>query len=176
VAYDKNKLGELILYVALKCHADPNFGKVKLNKILFYADFNAYMKRGKSITEAVYKKREFGPCAHQFMPVVDTLEAAGRAAWQRASVGPHTQHRLVALEEPNLDLFAGGEVAIVDDVIEQLAGKTGTQISEESHELPGWRFAELGADIPYFTACLPTRPIPLTEKESAWMAQVVATL
>jgi len=36
---DERKFKELILYVADKCSDDPDFGAVKLNKILFYSDF-----------------------------------------------------------------------------------------------------------------------------------------
>ncbi len=44
--YDERKLKEFILYVADRCEADPTFGAVKLNKILFYADFLAFASTG----------------------------------------------------------------------------------------------------------------------------------
>lgn len=38
------RLAELILYIAEKCERDPNFGATKLNKILTFADFSAYLR------------------------------------------------------------------------------------------------------------------------------------
>ena len=39
-------LGELILYIAERCAEDPIFGAVKLNKLLWRADFLAYARDG----------------------------------------------------------------------------------------------------------------------------------
>ena len=40
-AHSDERLGELILYVADKCADDPRFGATKLNKILWWSDFQA---------------------------------------------------------------------------------------------------------------------------------------
>ncbi len=53
---DDIKLRELVLYLATLSEGDATFGKVKLNKLLFYADFNAYLKFGKPITGHEYQK------------------------------------------------------------------------------------------------------------------------
>ena len=37
------KLRELIVYISDRCETDETFGAVKLNKILFLADFNAHL-------------------------------------------------------------------------------------------------------------------------------------
>ncbi len=44
------KLRELVLYIADKCEEDRTFGAVKLNKILFYADFISFAEYGEPIT------------------------------------------------------------------------------------------------------------------------------
>jgi len=44
------RLRELILLIATRSEGDEPFGAVKLNKLLFYADFFAYVKFGESIT------------------------------------------------------------------------------------------------------------------------------
>ena len=51
---DQRKTRELVLYIAQACEADPDFGMVKLNKVLFNADFTSYARQGVSITEEEY--------------------------------------------------------------------------------------------------------------------------
>ena len=58
--YDAGKLGELIVYIVENSLGDPYFGKTKLNKILFAADFEAYRQRGRSITGADYPASRMG--------------------------------------------------------------------------------------------------------------------
>lgn len=50
-----------MLYIAKRSLTDPYFGYVKLNKILFYADFVAYGELGKPITGATYIRNLYGP-------------------------------------------------------------------------------------------------------------------
>ena len=54
-----SRLGEAILYVAERLADDPaGRGAVKLNKILWWADFESFRERGRSVTGAVYQKLE----------------------------------------------------------------------------------------------------------------------
>jgi len=63
---DFEKLCELMLYLALKCEADPWFGAVKLNQLLLFAiDFSAYAGWQHPITEAEYIVLELGPVPRQ---------------------------------------------------------------------------------------------------------------
>ena len=55
------KLRELILYICRASESDEAFGKVKLNKLLFFSDFSAYVDLGQSITRQDYKKLKQGP-------------------------------------------------------------------------------------------------------------------
>jgi hypothetical protein len=41
VGMDDRKMKELILYLASKSEDDPRFSSTKLNKLLFYCDFEA---------------------------------------------------------------------------------------------------------------------------------------
>jgi len=50
--YDDSKFKELLLYVAEQSVGDPHFGKTKLNKILYYIDFQAHGVLGEPVTGA----------------------------------------------------------------------------------------------------------------------------
>ena len=60
-AESRRRLRELMLFVAERCQYDPHFGVTKLNKILFYCDFFAFARFGKSITSMPYNKLSYGP-------------------------------------------------------------------------------------------------------------------
>lgn len=145
------RLGELMLYIAKKSQFDHNFGGTKLNKILFYADSVSYSRSGKPITGAEYIKQEFGPTPKRLLPVRKQLESRKEAAVQRVDFLRKEQQRLVALREPDLSLFSGEEIALVDQVIELLRGKSAKDVSELSHNR-AWRVAKMGGSIPYEAA------------------------
>jgi hypothetical protein len=159
--YDALKFKELVLHVALRSASDERFGQVKLNKILFYADFLAYAHFGEAITGARYQKGQWGPIAVPLVPVLDELLLHRDAAVVPRGYYGREQRVVVAARQPDLDRFRAREIALVDDVIDALRGKDASEVSELSHTLVGWKLAELGEDIPYETVFLEDRdPTP----------------
>src|SRR5919109_351200 len=60
--YSEGRLKELVLYLACASEtADPGFGMVKLNKLLYRADFEAFRRLGHSLTGETYQKQAYGP-------------------------------------------------------------------------------------------------------------------
>jgi len=166
------KLGELILYISQKCALDPNFGATKLNKILYFSDFLAYGNWGKSITGSQYQHLPKGPAPKQLRPVRAQLQASGWLAIQPVQLSNgYVQHRTVNLREPDLTLFSGTEIALVDRVIEQLSGLNATEVSDLSHLEVGWKATRNGETIPYATVFLSSAP--LSEAE-LWRAREIA--
>jgi hypothetical protein len=152
--FESEKFAELMLYVADRSVDDPDFGATKLNKILFFSDFMAYDKFGKSITGAIYQKLDHGPAPRPLLPIQQDLIQNGDAVITPVSRYNFTQKRFTALREADIDKFSGEEVALVSQVIEILLGKNASQVSEMSHRFDGWRLAEDGEEIPYFTVHL----------------------
>ncbi len=165
IEYDADKLRELVLHISRQSEGDPCFGAVKLNKILFYADFLAYRHFGRPITGAEYQKLDHGPAPCQLKPLRDRMKREGALAIRKQEYGAYTQHRTLALREPILDKFSANEIALVDKVIQDLWGQNASDVSDRSHGFIGWQLAKLGEMIPYSVALL-TRRDP-TEKERA---------
>lgn len=174
IQYDERKFCELVLYIATKCQNHDRFGGTKLNKILFYSDFSAYLTRGKPITGAAYQKLQFGPAPKRLLPVQDKLKAANAAAIQNnVRFGGKVEKRLIPLRRPNLGLFDAEEIAIVDDVIDKLADASAVEVSDATHALAGWKFAAMNEEIPYYTALLPDEQPPLAPEHQQWARGVV---
>jgi hypothetical protein len=149
----EKKLRELILYIAARCERDPTFGAVKLAKILFYVDFVAYSYTGRPITGAVYQRLANGPAPERLRDIRNALEKERAAAVVRRAYFDKTQDRLVALKDPDLNLFSGREIAIVDCVIQELWAMNAREVSLQSHG-PAWRITKPGEMIPYELAFL----------------------
>jgi Protein of unknown function (DUF4065) len=159
-AVDDRKLKELILYIAVRTQDDPYCGAVKLNKILYTADFRAYLELGESISGHPYVARPLGPVPKRLPPVRKNLVLSGDAELVREEMGPYSQDRVYALREAKLSLFTEEELALVDAVIEELRPLHWTQLTQKTHETPGWRAAKFGEVIPYETAFVSVHGTP----------------
>ncbi len=108
---------------------DPAMRSVRLPRVL-----RAFEKRGRRL-DAIDQIRTLD------LRTVD--DASPALAW-----------RLLPRRAADLGGFTEEELASVDDVLEQLGGMSGTQVSELSHQEPGWRLTEIGETIPFATAFL----------------------
>jgi hypothetical protein len=161
---DERKLAELIIYVSQKCANDPTFGATKLNKILCYSDFLFYAYNDRGITNVDYQKLPNGPAPRRLIPVRNELIKNGDLAMQEIILkSGETQKRTVNLRRPNLDLFSGPEIAMVDRMIETMEGVNAQDISEMSHSLVGWLTADEGESIPYNSIYFSNPPLSEAE-------------
>jgi Protein of unknown function (DUF4065) len=162
--FDAGKLKELVLYVSrasLEREHDPGFGYVKLNKILYRADTEAYRVLGQSITGETYEKQDWGPVGRHLPVVLDELGAAGYLRWQFAERGPYTQKIPTATEAPDLSRFSEGELGMIEQALAELFPMGGKEASEWSHrESAGWRVAGIGDEIPYETTLISSAKPP----------------
>lgn len=158
-----SKLKELILYIALRSEGDDKFGATKLNKLLFYSDFLAYLNFGKSITGQEYQVLPKGPAPRYLVPVRREMAANGDIAISKHNYYGFEQHRVFALRDADLDMFTAQEVDLVNRLIARYWDVNGIDISEESHQFVGWKYASVGDTIPYEVALVSDRD--LTEEE-----------
>lgn len=160
--FSPTKFKELILYIAEKSAADPSFGAIKLNKLLFFADFWSYGNFGRSITGARYQKLDHGPAPRQLVPVRDELLANGEATLVGEGSPPFTRKRLIALRSAELGEFTAEEIALVDELLKHFANAGAGRLSHFSHRVSvGWRLVRFGEDIPYESVLIDGRdPLP----------------
>lgn len=157
VGYNKDKFRELILYVVKHSEKDPRLGAVKLNKLLFFADRQAYGQLGHAITGARYHKIQHGPAAAALVPVRDEMIDSGELELRKEKLGGkyQPQVRFIAHRDADLAAFSDDERTVVDEVITKYKDLNGTQISEESYKELGVLLAQENEDIPYGTVYLP---------------------
>jgi uncharacterized phage-associated protein len=174
-SFKRGKFKEMVLYFTERAaeSGDAGFGMVKLNKLLYRADFEAYRTLGRAITGETYERQKFGPVARDLPIVLDELAASGRLYWQRIPAGPHT--RTVPSAQRDRDAladksaFPSNEMEVMERVFHELAAYGGKAVSEWSHEQSaGWNIAgEDGAVIEYATALISTDPVPKADLDRA---------
>jgi hypothetical protein len=161
---DEEKLAELILYISQKCATDPKFGAVKLNKILYLSDFLSFGNWGEPITGVEYQHLRMGPAPRRLIPVRDGLKNSGKLVVQVLPLrSGNKQVRTVNLTEPNLKVFSGREIALVDSIIEDLWDLDAEESSEFSHRFVGWKVTKEGDPIPYGSIFISDEPLSAAE-------------
>ena len=159
--FDEARFDELVLYIAQKTRDDPRFGRTKLAKVLFYADFDAYAKGVRRYSGATYIRMPFGPFPEQLEQAETRMERAGRVRLDY-DVEEKEEKKIWPLKDPERvgDFYKGFELSAIDLWIQQIGAQTARKVSDESHDHSGWVIAEHDrVQIPYSTAFLPeTRP------------------
>ena len=100
------RLREAVLYVSRACEGAADFGLVKLNKILWRADFEAFAKRGQPVTGRRYQRLPLGPAPVEMIPILNELQAKGHLVIESRPAFDFEEQRPVALIEPNLRYFS----------------------------------------------------------------------
>ena len=172
-AYDKAKLKQLLLYVARRCADDPTFGQTKLNKILWFSDFEAYRTLGRSITGGRYQRLPEGPALVAMIPVVRELTEDGSLTEVSGGAGPkHRRPKALALE--NMSAFTDQETQIVDRWIEAFWAMPAAKVSWLSHQSKAWRLTQHQQEIPYAMAVL--SPDDPSDDDLSWLEELGAAL
>lgn len=172
-SFNRGKFKELVLYFAQRSEerGDEGFGMVKLNKLLYRADFEAFRLLGRSITGETYERQEFGPVARDLLIVLDELGASGRLQWRHIPAGPYTRDIPTTSEDreerADRSVFEADELKMIESALDDLATFGGKAASRWSHkQSAGWKLArENGNTIEYRTALISTDSIPQEDLE-----------
>ena len=171
---DDKKLRELILLISEWSQADPKFGAIKLNKLLFHCDFSAYLTFGSPITGQEYFALPQGPAPKKLVPITAKMKAEEELAYQEVPYFGYIQQRPIALRSPNVSVFSAREMDLIHRTVERFWDKNATEISDQSHLFLGWKVARNKETIPYATALVGRRPPTPQERKRGLELQSLA--
>jgi len=130
-------LREMVLYFAEKVKP----WKVKLNKLLFYADFLHFRKTGISMSGTRYCAIPMGPVPDNHQSIFELLEKQGAIAIesQEFSDGGIGERFYPGKDRAfDSERFSPGELNTLDLVKREFGNCTTREIIEISHAEPGW--------------------------------------
>ncbi|MBF0391321.1 MAG: SocA family protein [Alphaproteobacteria bacterium] len=152
ISLDWAKFVAMVHYVCNSVSDDPTkLGAVKLQKILWNSDREAYLRLGHPISGAGYVKMQRGPAAPKLNDALAELEANGRLVTSDIPRGPHRQKLFLSMRAADPSVFSQDELAIIDHWIRKILPKTAAKASDDSHDLT-WEIYELGETIRYESA------------------------
>ena len=155
----QGRLRQLILHVSIRCATARYFGAVKLNKIIWRADFSSFASRRVPVTGRAYLRQQFGPALKEMLPVHKEMLRDGAISVERRDFGAGmVEQRTIAIDKANLSFFDAVDLSFVDESIEHYWEMTGTETSDESHGV-AWRTRGNGDPMPYELAFLSDEPL-----------------
>lgn len=150
-AKNVQKFREVFLYILNKVGAKPNIGQTVLYKLLYFIDFDFYEKYEEQLIGATYKKNTYGPTPIEFLAIVDEMIADKEVEKVESKFFNKEQKKYLPLRNACLDSFSAKEVKLIDEVLNRLADKNATQISEYSHGDIPWKVTQDMEIIDYET-------------------------
>lgn len=159
--FKSRRFKELVLYFSQRGRDEALvIGSTKLNKLLFFVDFEAYARLGRPITGATYQRLEHGPAPRELLYIRDELLRDGEVRWKEKQQN-EWDDVLVPVGSADLSTFTNDEREIVDRIFDEMRPLNATAASDLSHQRSaGWRVLKNGETIPYETAFISTEPAP----------------
>lgn len=160
-----------LLHYVCSLAADPSvLGKVKLNKVPWYADSVSFLRTGKPITGARYIKRQYGPVPSPFMPAIEELEKEGKISRGKVMHFDRMKEEFISIDDPDISMFSAEEIDLIGRAFEHVCLRhTATSVSRETHD-DIWELAEIGEEIPLATIFAASLD-ELTERDVKWAKQ-----
>ena len=126
--------------------------QIKLNKVLWYADAQSYMRTGISITGTTYLRKPFGPVARGNLPAVKELERDGILRRGKVASGSgHWNTHFDVIQPFVREILTESDIEIINDVYDSVVAEhTSMGVSERTHgEI--WQLAGRDEPLPLYT-------------------------
>jgi hypothetical protein len=151
---DEQRLRELILHLSLRCADWQGFDVFLLERMLFQADFLHFRRYGFPITGQTYRRGIRSPAPRILSRLLRGLSATGGLEILELPLGDGLHVRRVprAYREPDLRLFDGQEIAVVEQVIRHYRERWSAGSDEADLLAMPWEAAGPREEIPYALA------------------------
>ena len=149
MAIDKEKYRNAILLFASNT---PNLGRVKLNKLLYFLDFDHFEKYGEPVTGDTYQNNELGPVPMHVEQVISEMESERLIEVVVEPVIDYARYRLIPLSRYNSNAFKPSEMEMLCAIADKWAHHTAKEIVIASHGEAPWVATRNGEIIPYALA------------------------
>lgn len=146
---NKGKYKNVVLFFARNI---PNLGRVKLNKMLYFLDFDHYEKYGTAVTEDTYENNELGPVPVHAEEIVAEMESERLVEIVVEPIIDYVRYKLMPLVNYNTNIFKPSEIEMLCEVAEKWQHHTARETVIASHGEAPWIATRRGEIIPYALA------------------------
>lgn len=133
---DLDKLSEMTAFFAERLQPY----KTKMNKLLFYSDFQSYKNTGFAISGARYVAINRGPVPNNFQSIFEYQHNTQQVYVKVENFGDYFGERFLRSHGKsfNADLFTEAELAVLEEVATRFEKTTTKEIVDLSHEELAW--------------------------------------
>ncbi|MBS3944388.1 MAG: DUF4065 domain-containing protein [Melioribacter sp.] len=117
---------------------NTNLFKVKLNKLLFYADFYHFKKTGYSISGCKYQALQNGPVPYRYDLIYDYLEQNDFIQYQLVEMGENLVEKPLPKQKFNNSLFDNAEFETLNTIHNNFKNYSRQKLVELSHQEKAW--------------------------------------
>lgn len=147
--FNFQKFKSVLLYILHQCKDRPNIGKVVLNKLLYFSDFNYFHKYRDYLTGLRYSKLPMGPVPG-IESFIEQMKINMEIKELPVDYYGYLSIRYVPMVKPDMSYISIQELEVIDEVITKYSDMSAVDISELSHEDPPWlETANIGDEIDY---------------------------
>jgi len=125
-----------------------NLYKIKLMKLLWYADARFYQKYGKSMTGLVYLHESMGalPIGHYKLMNLENVISCEETVYDT------TKYHIYANEKLSEEIFTKEEIAVLNEIVLKFNAYNTNEIVDYMHQEEAYKDTNQGAIIPYSLA------------------------
>jgi uncharacterized phage-associated protein len=114
-----------------KTQCEP-IGRKRLLKLLYIADREALLEKGRTITGDKYVAMDHGPVLSELYDIMKDADGANSDKWRRFVSG--SKYHLEQIADPGVGYLSKYDVRKLNDVLERFADKDVEEISRMTHE------------------------------------------
>jgi uncharacterized phage-associated protein len=145
--FEAEKFVSAASYLAQRC---PDMTKMKLCKLLYFADKQHLLTYGRPIIGDRYIKMDHGPVPSRAYNLIKHDDRAKPEEQEFFNDYLTVQGNDVkSISPPNLSYLSETDIEVLDEVIRTYGSLTASQLSKLSHREPAWQNADLNADLDY---------------------------
>ncbi len=145
--FDAYKFVNAVAYLASRC---PEATKMKVSKLLYYADKDHLLNYGRPVIGDRYVKMEFGPVPSMAYNLMKHDDRAPIEAQELFDERLEVQgNNIVPRSDPDLRYLSASDLEALDLVISKYGRLTPAQLSKLSHREAGWKEAEMNDEMDY---------------------------
>jgi uncharacterized phage-associated protein len=116
----------------------PNATKMKLCKLLYYADKEHLLRYGRPITGDIYVRMKYGPTPSTGLNMMRGKAASKLTAMFQAKLAVHG-NEVRALATPDLNVFSRSDIRTLEEIGKRYGRYTAKQLSDLSHKERTWK-------------------------------------
>jgi len=159
---NERKMANAILYFIE--HTGPSLGKIKLWKLLYFADFRHYAEHGRPITGEMYVRYPHGPLPSRGELVLKKMKQEQQVRINMSPVGTYQRYDFEPLSACDTELFDSTELQTLAAVAAQWRDEPGCRLERASHQEAPWLAAKEFAYLDYRLAVC-SEPLPVEPED-----------